>query len=175
MQAAAAVGANTASVARRSLVARRDLAVGTPVTAEVFTAKRPGGGISPARLLELSGARRWHGRCAPTSSSPRTISQRRRRRSTVRRVAVLTGGRADHGLLRPTIRALRDDPRFAPLVVAAAMHLDPAYGDTLSVVEADGVPIVGPRADAAATSPRGWRRACAGSPLRCGRRSRTWC
>lgn len=133
---------NTASVARRSLVAVRNLAAGTPVTAEAFTAKRPGGGISPARLFELSGRTLSRPLSADEPLSEADLSPAATA-ADVRRVAVLTGGRADHGLLRPTIHALRDDPRFQPLVVAAAMHLDPAYGDTLSVVEADAVPIVG--------------------------------
>jgi len=133
---------DTASVARRSLVAVRDLAAGERLSAEVLTAKRPGGGLAPARLFELSGRvlRRPLAADAPLSLDdlepvPAVAAPRR--------VAILTGGRSDHGLLRPTIRALRDDPRFEPLTIAAAMHLDPAFGDTLADVAADGVPLAG--------------------------------
>ena len=51
------------------------------------------------------------------------------------RVAVVTGGRADWGLLRPTVHALAADARFEPLVVAAAMHLEARYGDTLAEID----------------------------------------
>ena len=41
-----------------------------------------------------------------------------------RRVAVVTGTRADYGLLRPTIARLDEDPRFDVSLRATAMHLD---------------------------------------------------
>jgi UDP-hydrolysing UDP-N-acetyl-D-glucosamine 2-epimerase len=53
-----------------------------------------------------------------------------------RRVAVVTGTRADYGLLRPTIARLRSDPRFELQLVATGMHLDPRYGSTLDEIEA---------------------------------------
>jgi UDP-hydrolysing UDP-N-acetyl-D-glucosamine 2-epimerase len=52
-----------------------------------------------------------------------------------RRVAVVTGTRADYGLLRPTIARLDGDPRFELQLIVAAMHLDPRYGDTVSEIE----------------------------------------
>ncbi len=54
------------------------------------------------------------------------------------KVAVITGSRADYGLLRPTLRALREAPGFEPALLVTAMHLDPIYGDTLAEIEADG-------------------------------------
>ena len=54
------------------------------------------------------------------------------------KVAVVTGSRADYGLLRPTLCALRDDPGFDPCLLATAMHLDPEHGETLAQIEADG-------------------------------------
>ena len=57
------------------------------------------------------------------------------------RVAVVSGTRADYGLLRPTIRALLDDPRFELRLLVTAMHLDRDYGLTVGEIEADGVPI----------------------------------
>lgn len=64
------------------------------------------------------------------------------------RVAVVTGSRADYGLLRPTIAALRDDPRFELELLVTAMHLDPVHGLTVAEIQADGhrfarVPIPG--------------------------------
>ena len=58
------------------------------------------------------------------------------------RVAVVTGSRADYGLLRPTIAALRKDPRFDVIVLATAMHLDAAFGATVAEIEADGHPLI---------------------------------
>ncbi len=54
----------------------------------------------------------------------------------------MTGTRADYGLLRPTIAALRDDPRFEPVLMVTAMHLDPVHGLTVNDVAADGQPFV---------------------------------
>ncbi|MFZ2492706.1 MAG: N-acetylneuraminate synthase [Thermoanaerobaculia bacterium] len=47
--------AGTADVARKSLVAARDLPAGTMMTVEMLLAKRPGTGISPARFNEVLG------------------------------------------------------------------------------------------------------------------------
>jgi UDP-hydrolysing UDP-N-acetyl-D-glucosamine 2-epimerase len=55
------------------------------------------------------------------------------------KVAIVTGTRADFGLLRPTIEAMRSDERFEPLVVAAAMHLSSTFGDTIEEIEAAGI------------------------------------
>jgi UDP-hydrolysing UDP-N-acetyl-D-glucosamine 2-epimerase len=54
------------------------------------------------------------------------------------KVAVVTGSRADYGLLRPILDALRGDPGFDPCLLATAMHLDPTYGDMLAEITADG-------------------------------------
>ena len=51
----AASEANTAAVARRSLVAARDLAAGTVLTQELIAVKRPGTGLPPAMLPHLVG------------------------------------------------------------------------------------------------------------------------
>ncbi len=54
------------------------------------------------------------------------------------KVAVITGSRADYGLLRPTLFALREHPHFEPQLLVASMHLDPVYGETLAEIEDDG-------------------------------------
>lgn len=56
----------------------------------------------------------------------------------IRRVAVVTGTRADYGLLRPSIAALDADPRFELALVACAMHLSDAFGATVGAIEEDG-------------------------------------
>ena len=47
------------------------------------------------------------------------------------KVAVISGSRADYGLLRPTIAALRDDPRFELALLVSAMHLQEEHGMTI--------------------------------------------
>jgi UDP-hydrolysing UDP-N-acetyl-D-glucosamine 2-epimerase len=58
-----------------------------------------------------------------------------------RRVAVVTGTRADYGLLRPTIEALHRDDRFEVGLLVCAMHLSEQFGRTVSIIEDDGFPI----------------------------------
>lgn len=51
------------------------------------------------------------------------------------RVAVVTGGRSDYWLLRPTIRAIANDDRYELQLIAAAMHLSPRFGMTVDEIE----------------------------------------
>jgi sialic acid synthase SpsE len=53
----AASEAEIAAVARRSLVAARDLAVGTELTEELIAVRRPGTGLPVAMLSEIVGRR----------------------------------------------------------------------------------------------------------------------
>lgn len=59
----------------------------------------------------------------------------------VKKVAVVTGSRADYGLLRPTLRALSNDARFELQLLVAAMHLSEQYGLTVREIADDGFPI----------------------------------
>jgi sialic acid synthase SpsE len=47
--------ANTAAVARKSLVAARDISAGTELTEEMIAIMRPGTGLPPAMRQQLSG------------------------------------------------------------------------------------------------------------------------
>jgi UDP-hydrolysing UDP-N-acetyl-D-glucosamine 2-epimerase len=55
-----------------------------------------------------------------------------------RRVCVVTGSRADYGLLRPVMRALHSDPGFELQLVATGSHLCSAHGSTVETIENDG-------------------------------------
>jgi UDP-hydrolysing UDP-N-acetyl-D-glucosamine 2-epimerase len=55
-----------------------------------------------------------------------------------KRVAVLTSGRQDWGILRSTVAALRARPDTEPVVIAAGMHLAERYGRTVEEIVADG-------------------------------------
>jgi UDP-hydrolysing UDP-N-acetyl-D-glucosamine 2-epimerase len=53
-------------------------------------------------------------------------------------ICVVTGTRADYGLLRPVMQALRDDPRFTLQLVATGAHLSPEFGSTARTIVDDG-------------------------------------
>lgn len=54
------------------------------------------------------------------------------------RLAVLTTGRQDYGILRSTIRELRADARFEPLLYAGGMHCSPRFGRSVELLRDDG-------------------------------------
>ncbi len=56
-----------------------------------------------------------------------------------RRLAILTTGRQDYGILRSTILLLRGTRDFEPLVWAGGMHLQSRFGPPLELLRHDGV------------------------------------
>ncbi|MCK1452500.1 UDP-N-acetylglucosamine 2-epimerase (hydrolyzing) [Bradyrhizobium sp. 35] len=61
--------------------------------------------------------------------------------SAHRRIAVVTGSRADYGLLRGILTRLKAVDDVALNVIACGMHLVPRFGETWGAIEADGFPI----------------------------------
>lgn len=61
--------------------------------------------------------------------------------STRRRITVVTGSRADYGLLRGILTRLKAADDVALSVIACGMHLVPRFGETWRAIEADGFPI----------------------------------
>lgn len=55
-----------------------------------------------------------------------------------RKICVVTGTRAEYGLLYCLLRELRDSEEFELQVVATGMHLSPEYGLTYRIIEHDG-------------------------------------
>ena len=55
-----------------------------------------------------------------------------------RRICVVTGSRADYGLLYWLMKEIQSDPDMQLQVVATGMHLAPGFGLTYKLVEADG-------------------------------------
>lgn len=55
-----------------------------------------------------------------------------------RRICVVTGSRADYGLLYWIIHDLHDDPEVEFQLVVTGMHLVTEFGDTVEVIERDG-------------------------------------
>jgi UDP-N-acetylglucosamine 2-epimerase (non-hydrolysing) len=56
-----------------------------------------------------------------------------------RKICVVTGSRAEYGLLLPVMRAVAAEPALALQVVATGMHLAPEFGNTVAAIEADGI------------------------------------
>ncbi|MEY9878672.1 UDP-N-acetylglucosamine 2-epimerase [Bradyrhizobium sp. USDA 329] len=61
--------------------------------------------------------------------------------SARRHIAVVTGSRADYGLLRGILTQLKAADDVALSVIACGMHLLPRFGETWRIIEADGFPI----------------------------------
>jgi len=58
--------------------------------------------------------------------------------SDVRDIAVLTGTRAEYGLLKSSMEAIEDDDRLSLSVIATGMHLSPRHGMTVEEIRDDG-------------------------------------
>lgn len=56
-----------------------------------------------------------------------------------RRVAVLTTGRQDYGILRSCLHRMASDDRFDLRLWAGGMHLDERFGRTVELIRADGL------------------------------------
>lgn len=59
----------------------------------------------------------------------------------MRRIAVLTGTRADYGLLRGLLRAIDADETLDLQIIVTGTHLSDAFGRTESEIESDGLSI----------------------------------
>lgn len=57
---------------------------------------------------------------------------------TRRKLCVVTGTRAEYGLLRPLLAEIAADPDLQLQIVATGMHLSPEFGLTYREIEADG-------------------------------------
>ena len=55
-----------------------------------------------------------------------------------RKICVVTGSRAEYGLLRLIMHEINDDPNLTLQVLATGMHLSPIFGLTYKEIEADG-------------------------------------
>lgn len=55
-----------------------------------------------------------------------------------RKICVVTGTRAEYGLLRWLMQGIKDDPSLTLQVIATGMHLSPEFGLTYRDIESDG-------------------------------------
>lgn len=58
-----------------------------------------------------------------------------------RKICVITGTRAEYGLLRWVMQGIKDDPELTLQVIATGMHLSPEFGQTYREIEQDGFQI----------------------------------
>ena len=58
-----------------------------------------------------------------------------------RKICVVSGSRADYGLLKLTMRGIKEDPDLILQIIATGMHLSPTFGLTYKEIEADGFEI----------------------------------
>jgi GDP/UDP-N,N'-diacetylbacillosamine 2-epimerase (hydrolysing) len=58
-----------------------------------------------------------------------------------RKICVVTGSRADYGLLRWVMQGIKDDPGLTLQVIATGMHLSDSFGLTYTEIENDGFKI----------------------------------
>jgi GDP/UDP-N,N'-diacetylbacillosamine 2-epimerase (hydrolysing) len=58
-----------------------------------------------------------------------------------RKICVVTGSRAEYGLLHWLMRSLKDDPSLELQIIATGMHLSPEFGLTYREIEKDGFTI----------------------------------
>jgi len=55
-----------------------------------------------------------------------------------RKICVITGARAEYGLLRWVMQGIKDDPKLQLQILATGMHLSPEFGLTYREIEQDG-------------------------------------
>lgn len=59
----------------------------------------------------------------------------------MRKIAVITGTRAEYGHLFHIIKGIHEDPELQLQLVVTSMHLSPEFGMTVKTIEQDGFPI----------------------------------
>lgn len=57
------------------------------------------------------------------------------------KVCVMTGSRAEYGLLFPLLKTIKEDRRLELQLLATGMHLSPQFGYTYKIIEQDGFSI----------------------------------
>ena len=61
----------------------------------------------------------------------------------MRKIAVVTGTRAEYGLLYWIIKGIHEDPDLELQLIVTGMHLCPEFGMTVKEIENDGKFILG--------------------------------
>ena len=59
----------------------------------------------------------------------------------MRKICVVTGSRAEYGILRGLMKAIKDDPELQLQIIATNQHLSKLQGETYKEIEHDGFTI----------------------------------
>lgn len=59
----------------------------------------------------------------------------------VKKIAVLTGTRADYGIYKPLLKCIKSDPEMELNLIVTGMHLEEKFGNTFQEIEKDGFEI----------------------------------
>ena len=59
----------------------------------------------------------------------------------MRKICVVTGSRAEYGILRNLMAAITNDPELTLLIIATNQHLSKLQGETYREIERDGLSI----------------------------------
>jgi GDP/UDP-N,N'-diacetylbacillosamine 2-epimerase (hydrolysing) len=59
----------------------------------------------------------------------------------MRKICIITGTRAEYGLLHWVMQGIKDDPELTLQIIATGMHLSPEFGLTYKAIEQDGFEI----------------------------------
>ena len=55
----------------------------------------------------------------------------------IKKICVITGGRADYDLLKPIMRCIQEDPHSRLQLIVSGAHLSPEFGLTYKNIERD--------------------------------------
>ena len=58
-----------------------------------------------------------------------------------RKICVVTGARAEYGLLCRLMKSIHDDPKLELQIITTGMHMSPEFGLTYKEIEKDGFAI----------------------------------
>jgi GDP/UDP-N,N'-diacetylbacillosamine 2-epimerase (hydrolysing) len=59
----------------------------------------------------------------------------------MRKICVVTGSRAEYGLLRWVLEGIKNNPELELQLAVTGMHLSPKFGETFKEIEKDGFEI----------------------------------
>jgi len=59
----------------------------------------------------------------------------------MKKICVLTGTRAEYGLLKPTMTTIKNHSNFKLSIIVTGMHLSPEFGNSIKEIEKDGFKI----------------------------------
>ena len=125
---------NIARIARKSIVAGRDILNGTILSEEMLKIKRPGTGLFPRYISSIIGRKTKRELKKDELISFNDID--------VRRIIYITGTRADYGIVRQVLLELKKNPVFDISIIATGMHLMKQFGYSIDEVKNDGFEIL---------------------------------